>query len=92
MNENMILEFMTKIYSEMQKGFENTDKNLESVKHKLIILENNQKEKFGVLFDADRLNKEILERLETRQEEHIEKIEHIENLVRMHDMIIRKAK
>ncbi len=80
-NNNKSFELMTKIYSDMQEGFKNVNKEFKKVHNRLdnlertvIRIENDHGRKFEALFDGYTQNSKKLDRIEkevTRHEEII---------------------
>ncbi len=88
MDSGKILDLMGKMYEMLDE----TNKEVKKVKKTVVRMENDNKEKFGALFDGYKLSSEKLDRIETEQIEHGVKLEIIERVVTQHDAVIKSVK
>ncbi|WP_353096396.1 hypothetical protein [Tissierella praeacuta] len=80
-NEDKLFELMTKMYADMQEGF-NSVKNefkgvndrLDKLENRVTIIEQDHGQKLTALFDGYKQNSEILERIEKEVSKHEELI------------------
>lgn len=78
-NEEKILNFLEKMYidlqetkEQMQKGFEKVNSELQEVKNTVTRIENEHGQKLGALFDGYKQNSDKLDRIEVEVSRHEE--------------------
>ena len=63
---------MTKMYSEMQKGFEKVNERMDRVENTVVRIENDHGQKLNALFDGYKQNSDKLDRIEDELSKHEE--------------------
>lgn len=74
MENDKLFELMTKMYGEMQEGFQNVNNEIKDVKERVINIENDHGKKLDLLFDGYKQNSEQLNRIEKEVTKHEEVI------------------
>ncbi len=74
MDNEKLFDFMTKMYSEMQKGFNKVDSRLTSVENVVTRIEHDHGQKLQALFDGYKQHTDQLERIEKEVSKHEEVI------------------